>query len=233
MLQLFCRESSFNMFWNFALTKSFPVFWKKACIWLLQSTETRRPFLGKTMEEILNLLHHLFYLFHHSHIWISFVVARSWYIILWQNSNNVFRPKMQSSLSLFIFERRLTGFFFKNKGPLRITTCARQWWQLLQVAKRTWTQLWSAVVKDRTLLSTTTSFLFLEKQGPHFFPKISTASLLFYPRFHPRIKRPNKNIYQKIECCEQSAIFVVRKTYFKQSTSHIIHFAVFFSMKMR
>ena len=113
VLQLFSGESSFNMFWNFAFKKSSPVFRKQACISFLQSTETLRPFLGKTMEGILNLLHHLFYLFHHSHICISLVVTLLRVVISYFPQSRSaklqqrFRPKkMQNSLSLFIFERR-------------------------------------------------------------------------------------------------------------------------------
>ena len=66
--------------------------------------------------------------------------------------------RMNNSLVLLIFERRIKWKFLFNRIPTTVPlpnlmnhgTC--QNWQLLQTAKRGWTQLWSSVVKVMTLV---------------------------------------------------------------------------------
>ena len=127
--------------------------------------------------------------------------------------------RMNNSLVLLIFERRIKWKFLFNRIPTTVPlpnlmnhgTC--QNWQLLQTAKRGWTQLWSSVVKVMTLVPFQPIGIspFWRKGKFSFFPKKCTVPLflsLFSPshtkspvlrwppvlsRFYPLVQRSNKN----------------------------------------
>ena len=87
---------------------------------------------------------------------------RSWFHKAGQKHCNNVKQQRESSLN------RIN---FKNKHP-STNQVTRQWWQLVQAAKRTWTQPWSAVVKMMTLLSP-----FNQWELSVFGEKMSTAAL--------------------------------------------------------
>ena len=102
----------------------------------------------------------LFYLFQHLHICFCCCVALMYWIFLKPSRQNcnVFRPKKtNNSLFLFIFERRNVEIscnkilFWKQLSWYIANHGTHQWWQLLQAAKGTWTQIsWSTIIKVKT-----------------------------------------------------------------------------------
>ena len=216
------------LFLNFVSKKSSAVFWKQACIPLLQPAEARHPFSTKQWEEFYALSSLLFV--QHSHICSCYIKFSSELIKKTATTSSDQRRGTAASIFSSLSAKReisLHRILLKKSSHTVTNIAAFQWWQPASCKTHMDALMLSRCQGDDTFVAIQPMgiFRFWRDGELTFFPKMSIAPLLFsvlapypcevscfelassylmIPSAHSTIEQE----YEKIEGCEQSAVVI-------------------------